>query len=152
MEIPRDALGASWCNGAAGHVYLWTLAHRLLGDPSYLALARMAAWSAYRGDTSGPADLCCGFAGRAYALLCFYKATTEPEWLARARVLARHAIIGIRQYALRHDSLYKGDIGVALLATDLERPERACMPLYESEGWPRVAEALRDPRLARVSG
>ena len=30
-------------------------------------------------------------------------------------------------------SLYKGQVGLALLAVELERPERAAMPLFELE-------------------
>jgi hypothetical protein len=33
-------------------------------------------------------------------------------------------------------SLYRGALGPALLAIELEHPERAVMPLFESEGWP----------------
>jgi hypothetical protein len=33
---------------------------------------------------------------------------------------------------LRRDSLYKGEVGVALLAAELDAPEDACMPLYEA--------------------
>ncbi len=31
------------------------------------------------------------------------------------------------------DRLYKGEIGVALLAAELEQPEQARMPLFEAE-------------------
>jgi len=131
---PDTALAASWCNGAAGFVHLWTLAHRRLGDENFARLAQMAGWSAYEG-AAAPADLCCGLAGRAYALLGLYKHTGETAWLARARALAGRAARSIRGGSLRRDSLYKGDVGVALLAADLEHPEHACMPLYEAEGW-----------------
>jgi serine/threonine-protein kinase len=33
-------------------------------------------------------------------------------------------------------SLYKGDVGLAVLAADLAAPESACLPLFEAEGWP----------------
>ena len=36
-----------WCNGSAGFVFLWTLAHRQLGDPAFHALAEGAAWNAW---------------------------------------------------------------------------------------------------------
>lgn len=130
------ALSASWCNGAAGFVHLWTLAHRRFGDDSFERQAQLAGWSAYEG-TFGPGDLCCGFAGRAYALLGLYKHGGDATWLTRAHVLADHAVTSIRAGSLRRDSLYKGEVGVALLAADLEQPAHACMPLYESEGWPR---------------
>jgi len=34
-------------------------------------------------------------------------------------------------------SLYKGDLGVAVLAADLERPELARLPMFEEEDRPR---------------
>jgi eukaryotic-like serine/threonine-protein kinase len=139
VGAPADdsALGASWCNGAAGHVYLWTLAHRHLGEERYARLAQMAAWTAYEGGSAAPGDLCCGLAGQAYALLCLYRHSREPAWLARARRLADRAAASIRSGSLRRDSLYKGEVGVALLAADLDLPEHARMPLFETEGWPR---------------
>ncbi len=132
---PDSAMAASWCNGAAGYVHLWTLAHHLLGHDRFATLAELAAWTAYTAQDGGsaPGDLCCGLAGRAYALLCLYHHTGEPLWLARARALADLAATSIRHRSLRHDSLYKGDIGVALLASDLQAPYQACMPLFAAE-------------------
>jgi hypothetical protein len=136
---PDDgALAATWCNGAAGLVPLWTLAERLLGDGAYLALAEGAAWTAYEGPPA-PGDLCCGLAGRSYALLDLYRHGGAAVWLARARDLAEQAAIAVRQNALRRDSLYKGEIGVAVLLAELARPDEASMPFYGREPWARPA-------------
>lgn len=130
---PDSALGASWCNGAAGYVGLWTLAERLLGgDEGYGRLARGAAWAAYEGTHATVGDLCCGFAGRAYALLSLHRHSGEAAWVARAGALADLAAARVRSGTLRRDSLYKGEVGVALLAAELEAPADACMPLYEA--------------------
>jgi len=114
----------------------------MLGDPGYLALAEGAAWNAW--ETAGPiGNLCCGMAGQAYALLNFYRHTGENVWLSRARDAARYAVVaqeesssqpGYEQFAFRTESLYKGELGIAVLAADLERPEQSCMPLFEIEG------------------
>jgi len=133
-----DGLRASWCNGAAGLVYLWTLAHDQLGDPAYAELANAAAWTAYEGPAAG-GDLCCGLAGRAYALLHLHRRGGGDLWRERAHDLAARAAEDIRTQALRRDSLYKGEIGVALLAVDLDRPEEARMPFFETEDWPDPA-------------
>lgn len=101
-------LRASWCNGAAGHVPLWVLAHALLGDDRFEHLARGAAWTAYEDRAGAPGDLCCGYAGRAYALLCLHRHLGEPVWLARARALTDRAAASIEGYAFRRESLYKG--------------------------------------------
>jgi serine/threonine-protein kinase len=138
----ETGLEASWCNGAAGFVHLWTLAHRSLGDEGFARLAGMAAWSTYEGPPA-PGDLCCGLAGRAYALLRIYQHTDEPAWLARARDLTDRAAVAVGNAAMRRDSLYKGEVGVALLAAELEAPHDACMPLFATEGWPRGRPADR---------
>ncbi|QYC41479.1 Serine/threonine-protein kinase StkP [Nonomuraea coxensis DSM 45129] len=131
---PDPLLGASWCNGAAGLVPLWWLAHSLTGERRYEEWARGAAWSAYEAPLPGPADLCCGLAGRAYALLAHHARTDDPIWRARARLLAGHAAARVREAAHRPDSLHKGEVGVALLVGELDTPRWARMPLYEGDG------------------
>src|ERR1017187_8368600 len=59
---------AGWCNGSAGFVFTWTLAHQLLGEARYLELAEKAAWNAWE-LREGLGNLCCGLVGQAYALL-----------------------------------------------------------------------------------
>jgi eukaryotic-like serine/threonine-protein kinase len=49
--------------------------------------------------------------------------------------------VAVGNAAMRRDSLYKGDVGVALLAAELEAPHDACMPLFATEGWPRSRPA-----------
>lgn len=134
----RGSMGeymSGWCNGSAGHVYLWTLAHRMLRDPAYLALAERAAWNTWE-EPAGIASLCCGLAGRAYGLLNLYRHTGSQEWLLRAQALGHRAAAFAPAAPPVGMSLYKGDVGVAVLATDLSRPEAACMPFFEQEGWP----------------
>jgi eukaryotic-like serine/threonine-protein kinase len=132
-----------WCNGSAGFVYLWTLAHKVFSEERYLALAEGAGWYSWK-STDSYGNLCCGLAGQAYALLNLYRYTHENAWLKRAEKLANLAAFAVRDPARRHDdgyvnSLYKGEVGVALLAADLARPELSCMPFFEGEGWPSCA-------------
>lgn len=125
---------AGWCNGSAGFVFLWTLAHQIFGGVRYRELAEGAAWNAWEApDLHG--TLCCGLAGRAYALLNLWKHGGGEEWLARARDLAAQAAQFIERTAEAADSLYKGAVGVAVLAADLARPEGAVLPFFEEEGW-----------------
>jgi serine/threonine-protein kinase len=141
----RDADGSlqmhympGWCQGSAGYVLLWSQAHRTFGRDGYGALVERSAWNAWE-STATVASLCCGLAGRAYALLTCYRHTGDPRWLSRARGLAdraaRNAASGgiDRPFAM---SLFKGDVGLAVLAADLAAPEAACLPLFEEEGWP----------------
>ena len=132
-DAPQTGLEASWCNGAAGYVSLWATAQRLLGDERFGEWARMAAWTACESPVPSGGDLCCGLGGRAYALLASTAtAAKRSGWRApacsRSGPPPRSA-----PTPLRRDSLYKGEVGVALLAAELERPEHACMPLFDSE-------------------
>jgi serine/threonine-protein kinase len=126
-----------WCQGSAGFVLLWSEAHHALGRGEFGELMERAAWHAWESPATVP-SLCCGLAGRAYALLTCYRQTGGREWLTRAIELAdraaRQAAAGTgHPYVM---SLYKGDVGLAVLAADLAAPESACLPLFEAEGWP----------------
>jgi serine/threonine-protein kinase len=131
-----------WCNGSAGFVHLWTLAHRIFGNADYLILAERAAVDSWECDGS-VGNLCCGYAGQAYAMLNLYKHTSEPKWLYRAQAQAQKAALAqgrigeMEAAGLRPESLYKGELGIAVLAADLTRPEFAAMPFFEGEGWYR---------------
>jgi len=118
-----------WCNGTAGHTMLYALAHELLGNRKYGDFAERAAISAWGAETR-LGTLCCGLGGIGYALLAAHRLTGSELWLERARVTARRAAADSSRNFLR-DSLYKGALGVALLAEDLKHPDSAAMPLFE---------------------
>lgn len=123
-----------WCNGSCGYVFLYTLAHRLLGSSHYESLAVGAAWNSWEaGDTAS--TLCCGLAGRAYALLNLYRHTSDAAWLDRARRLSVRAEKGSGQHKEYPHSLYKGGFGVTILAADIEDADWARMPLFEPYGY-----------------
>lgn len=121
---------AGWCNGSAGLVPLWTLAHETFREPRWLELAEAAAWNAWE-EPGGISSLCCGYAGRAYALLSLYRHTGESAWLGRAAELGQRAAAAWGPHAESPDSLFKGRVGLAVLAADLERPDDSFMPFYE---------------------
>jgi len=131
-----------WCNGSAGYVFLWTQAHQRFGEPKFLKLAEGAAWNAWE-TRHAIGNLCCGIAGQAYALLNLYRHTKEAVWLRRAFELAGRAAsvasdaslqTQLDQLALRPESLYKGELGIIVLDSDLNQPEFARMPMFEPEG------------------
>ncbi len=124
---------SGWCNGSAGYVFLWTLAHRTLKQTQFLKFAEMAAEDAWR-DGQEFDSLCCGLAGRAYALLNIYRHSGDKRWLDRAEILTGRAVTSTQNSQLP-DSLYKGSMGVCLLAAEIDRPEMARMPVFEREGW-----------------
>jgi eukaryotic-like serine/threonine-protein kinase len=126
-----------WCNGSAGHVFLWSLANQLLGSARYLDLAVGASWNCW--DSPDPAGtLCCGLVGRSYALLNLYRHSGETVWLERARDLAVRASNEGRMPPEYPHSLYKGHFGLAVLGVALERPDEARMPFFEPTGYSRT--------------
>ena len=140
-EQPDDYM-SGWCNGTAGHIFLWTLAHRVIGDELYLALAEKAAWTAWE-EPDNIDSLCCGLVGRAYGLLNLYRHTRQNDWLRLSEDLGNRALVRTKASDLFSDCLYKGRLGLAVLCTDLTRPESSCMPLFEEEGWPTPAEQMK---------
>ena len=89
-----------------------------------------------------PTSAAASLAGRTrYSLL--YRHGGNTEWLRRAQVLGARAgraleRLGELPYPL---SLFKGAPGIIVLLADLSRPESACMPFFETEGWPAVEAA-----------
>jgi eukaryotic-like serine/threonine-protein kinase len=138
---PANGYMPGWCNGSAGYVFLWTEAHKAIGEKHYLELAEGAAWHAWETPVA-IGNLCCGLAGQAYALLNLYHHTGDAIWLGRAQDTARWAAAAsadsrgkgaLADLELRPESLYKGDTGIAVLIADLSRPEQAHMPMFERE-------------------
>jgi serine/threonine-protein kinase len=131
VEAVMGARGDSelgWCNGAAGRAQFWLLAWEVYGDARFheMALANGRRLRALEGPSG---DLCCGFAGRAYALLELHRSTGDGSWLRDAKALLGRALSGTSW--VRRDTLFRGEIGVALLAADIQDPARAFMPLHE---------------------
>lgn len=121
-----------WCNGTAGFLQLWTLAHRVYRQEWLLRLAEQSAEECAAAP-GGVASLCCGAAGQAYALLALYNHTGEQRWLDAAR---RKALEGVQASSRTRGgeelpfSLYKGDVGLALLCAEIEEPSLAVMPFF----------------------
>jgi len=131
-ESGEEAFMAGWCNGSAGHVFLWTLAAEALGEEYFMELAVGAGWNAWE-SSQREGSLCCGLVGRAYALIRLYRSTGGSLWLERARDLAELAATEGRFERRYPHSLFVGELGLALLASDLERPDTAVMPFFELE-------------------
>jgi eukaryotic-like serine/threonine-protein kinase len=130
-----DVVWPGWCHGSPGYAMLWAQAHRVLPSDRYLELAAMAAEHAW-SEPAPMGHLCCGCAGQAYAFLCLHRLTGEGRYADRARTMLDRAIDFIGTPGMTQNSLYKGDVGVALLEAELEEPFLSAMPMFESEGWP----------------
>ncbi|MFF4760816.1 lanthionine synthetase LanC family protein [Streptomyces sp. NPDC001292] len=121
-----------WCHGSPGHVYLWNAAHRILGDTTYQGIAAAAAFATFE-DQAPNSTLCCGQAGHVFALLNMYRHTQEEAWLRLASerlysALADHDAVSGGQWS---HSLYRGEVGLALAAVEIEQPDEARHPLFE---------------------
>lgn len=117
-----------WCNGTAGHLMMNALALDVLKLPEAADLVELCARNVWSSRLR-VGSLCCGLGGMSYALVTAYRVTGSRAWLDRARELARQAACD-KNDALR-DSLYKGELGVALLLDELEEPLKASMPLVQ---------------------
>jgi len=137
---PNSPVFGGWCEGSAGFVFLWTLAHRVLRESQWLSLAEGAGHDACHAREEG-SSLWCGLAGKAYSQLNLYKHTGERSWLENAFAIAslamRRTEDTIKTTMPRIPfSLYHGDLGPAVLAAELEPPDYAAMPFFEDEAWP----------------
>lgn len=119
-----------WCHGSAGYVFLWTLLYKLTGETRYMALAEQVARH-FIPTNHSVAQLCCGTAGEAYALLNLYNTTKDIKYLQWAKQKSAWALKNWSNPSHKANSLYKGEIGMALLFAEMENPSAARMPLFE---------------------
>lgn len=121
-----------WCHGSAGYTFLWTSLFHFTSDAYYLELAKKTAGHFLNADSAGMnGSLCCGRSGECYALLSVYNATKDSFYLNEAKRIAKQMLPHIHSGQMRNHSLYKGNIGAAVLFEELDRPEFARMPLFE---------------------
>ncbi|SDE88994.1 serine/threonine protein kinase [Dyadobacter soli] len=121
-----------WCHGSAGYTFLWTALFHFTSDECYLELAQKTA--AYFLNAAQPGmngSLCCGRSGECYALLSVYNASKNDFYLTEAKRIAKQMLPHVYSGQMRNHSLYKGNIGAAVLFEELDRPEFARMPLFE---------------------
>jgi serine/threonine-protein kinase len=121
-----------WCHGSVGYTFLWTSLFHFTSDERYLELAKKTAGHfLYAASPAMNGSLCCGRSGECYALLSVYNATKEDFYLTEAKRLAKQMLPHIYSGQMKNHSLYKGNIGAAVLFEELDRPEFARMPLFE---------------------
>ncbi|HTR53043.1 MAG TPA: lanthionine synthetase LanC family protein [Kofleriaceae bacterium] len=125
-RIPDKA--ASWCNGGAGTLLLWTKAFELTHDDRYRDAARGAASHAVRAKTDDP-TVCCGRGGVAFALLALARVDATRDWRALALKVAIRAV-KTRQLE-RPNGLYYGHPGLVCLALDLLSENPVGFPTIE---------------------
>ena len=120
-----------WCNGNAGHIFLWTLLYKYFKDTKYIRIAEKTAAHLIVEPLLNNADLCCGMSGIAYSMINLYNATNEEKYLKHAQYIKQIILEKWPAMAMRNNSLYKGEVGIALLLCELDNPALARMPLFE---------------------
>jgi eukaryotic-like serine/threonine-protein kinase len=127
----RDKKGylPGWCNGNAGLYYLWLQASYLQIDDKYIIFSEQSARQCWESPSHIP-NLCCGIVGQIYVLLNFYQHTGEIQWQKRALQLAKKVVIDQQH---ENTILYQGNVGIALIAAELDFPELASMPFFAGE-------------------
>jgi hypothetical protein len=120
---------ASWCNGAAGSLMLWTKAFSVTGDARFMDVARRTAQNALdaRHQNFG---VCCGDAGVAFALLGLDRIDRRGGWRGHARDLAAWEIANGRY--VHSNGLFYGHPGIACLAQDLLDDQPRGFPAIEA--------------------
>lgn len=134
----RGDLGRSmsgWCNGSAGMVLLWGEALEHWDSSQARELALGAAEDVYF-DASSIGNICCGLAGRGLALQALYRKTGDERQRSRSIELVERSVgVASHDSALQSElaevraSLFKGELGPAVAATVLERPDHLTLPL-----------------------
>jgi serine/threonine protein kinase len=131
MQYNQDKIVGSWCNGTAGFVQLWCEAYDVFADKYFLDLAIEAAKAVNIEEGASITSLCCGAAGQGFAFLRLFGATGDDRWLAAAKRCVSGTLHPEKYFLDGEHSLYKGGIGLLLLAGGILRPASARMPLFD---------------------
>ena len=127
---------SGWCHGSSGYVHLWLLTNRMFNNQIYFDLATKTGehiWKHTKNSYNSIGQLCCGYAGQGYSFLELYKHTGDIKWLKRAKILGYKSEKVAKSSYNIPNSLFKGEIGIALLLADLDNPKSSSMPMFGSE-------------------
>ena len=120
-----------WCNGTAGHIFLWALLYKYFKEEKFLTIAEQLANHLFLEIPANINNLCCGTAGYSYAMLRLYNVTGEKHYLNESNRLKQLIMKNISSSQLQNNSLYKGEVGLGVLFCESITPALARMPLFE---------------------
>lgn len=126
---------SGWCNGSAGIAMLLCETVQITKEKKYLPIIEKFIWHCWEDSATNP-NLCCGLSGRAYALSYYALLSKKSIWHVRAQYLADKAIESSKTVNLKEmptHSLYKGQLGVALMALEITNTDQVSMPFFASE-------------------
>lgn len=98
-------------------------------------MAEKFIWHCWEDSATTP-NLCCGLGGRAYALAYYSHISNTAIWHTRAQYLADKAIEVHQTVSIEEmpsHSLYKGQLGIALMASEIDTLAHWSMPFFGSE-------------------
>ena len=124
---PDGQIRVQWCAGAPGIVIA---AADYLDEELIVAGAELVWRAGPPAMEKGP-SICHGTAGNGYAFLKAFERTGDERWLDRARRFAMHALGQVDRRGPGRYSLWTGDIGVALYASDCIEG-RSRYPVFDS--------------------
>ena len=127
----NPASWTGWCHGSAGYTLLWSMLYQYTNDEKYIELAKKTANHFLDTSVSLNVSLCCGLSGECYALLRLFNITGDDFYLQQAKLKIKKILPNTYSHEARNHSLYKGDIGAAVLLTEMANPAYARMPLFE---------------------
>ena len=124
---PDGQIRVQWCAGAPGIVIA---AADYLDEELMVAGAELVWRAGPPAMEKGP-SICHGTAGNGYAFLKAFERTGDERWLDRARRYAMHALGQVDRRGQGRYSLWTGDVGVALYASDCMEG-RSRYPVFDS--------------------
>jgi hypothetical protein len=125
---PDGQIRVQWCAGAPGIV----IAAAEYLDEELLLAGGELTWQAGPPIMGKGPGICHGTAGNGYAFLKVFERTGDERWLDRARRFAVHALGQVERRGQGRYSLWTGDVGVALYASDCLEA-RGRYPIFEAE-------------------
>jgi len=126
---------SGWCNGSAGIAMLLCETVQITQEEKYLPIIEKFIWHCWEDSATNP-NLCCGLSGRAYALSYYALLSNKSIWQTRAIYLADKAIESSKTVNLEEmpiHSLYKGQLGVGLMALEVTNTNQVSMPFFANE-------------------
>jgi hypothetical protein len=114
LSADDEKLRVQWCAGAPGIV----IAAGSYLDEELLLAGGELTWRAGPPGMEKGSGICHGTAGNGYAFLKLFARSGDERWLTRARRFATHALEQVERRGRGRYSLWTGDLGVALFATD----------------------------------
>ncbi len=126
----EDRFWSGLCNGASGHLLLYSLAYSMLGSDDYFSVAEKSANFVLKNGGQSGISLCCGMVGEAFALMHWARRSNSRSWQLRSENLIRRSILDRHEFS-NDLGLLNGLGGVALASSGIQNPSGPIFPILE---------------------